>query len=410
MKGAIARIGNDTELRTYMFDHCKDIPKPGQILDGMYITKVITEISSRIFIRATLWLTKNFNQKNEYVALDSNLRYYDVSEKQSVDRHINYGDDVLIGDVAGANEAVISMSTKKSVDIFKKVFTGDAVNEQISWAYFHGYTKEYNGYTPDEPKKILLPCLSQAMGNSLIFNFSCLDNYGADYQISGKVYNANGKDENNEDITKYRTTQTLVPYGNVFGEFEDMEVLFGNGAGIEGFEGLAQSLPEWKSQDLPTWLLSSKFKISKDSRECINFTYQMHFVANRESIVIGSALGQFNPLVTFNKGRVAKCYLLDKPLNKFADFIDVTGLTEVISMPSETTTGCSFDLPAVKNETGSTKRGIAWVIEDAVEKGVVDKKHARLIIGENLEIPANTYTKPICFSFGTIDNDAARPA
>lgn len=402
LKGAIARIGNDTELRTYMFDHCKDIPKPGQILDGMYITKVITEISSRIFIRATLWLTKNFNQKNEYVALDSNLRYYDVSEKQSVDRHINYSEDVIIGDQPGDYEIFISMFTKNAVDIFKKVFTGDIENEQISWAYFQGHTKHYNGFVPEEPKKILMPCLSQAMGNSLVFNFSCLDNYGADYQISENEYELSGK----------RRIQTLVPYGNIYGEFEAMTLKFGNYSGIGDAkrDGLVRSLPEWTYTEPPVGLLDTygdDFLISKDSRECINFTYQIHFVANRESIVIGSALGQFNPLVTDNKGRKAKCYLLDKPLNKFADFIDVTGLTEVTSNPSETSDYGIFYLPEVKNESGSSKRGIAWVIEDVYESGVADKKHAKLIIGENLDIAANLSSKPIFFNFGSVNNFAS---
>ncbi len=59
LKGAIARLGNDIEYRTYMFERGKDVPKPGTLLDGKYIMKATTQMSTVHFIKATLVLSND---------------------------------------------------------------------------------------------------------------------------------------------------------------------------------------------------------------------------------------------------------------------------------------------------------------------------------------------------------------
>ncbi|MEG1663281.1 MAG: hypothetical protein RR338_04780 [Clostridia bacterium] len=392
LKGAIARIGNDVETRTYVFNRPRDVPNTGQLLDGQYISQVICEIATPLNIKATVVLSKDFNQKNEYVAIDSNFRLYDVSEKQSSDRHINYGENVVIGNEIPNLNNIKQMATLKSVEIFRGCFTGKKDDLQISWASFQGKSKKYPNITIDEPKSILLPCISQAEGNSLMFNFACRDNYGAGYQINN---------ERNSD-SAYRTSQTMVPYGNMYGEFETMDLCFGNywGIGDINKDDLPKTLPEWTQANLPNGLFSTgnyPLNISKDSRECINFTYQLHFVVNRRDIIVGPALGQNNPLVTNNKGKQATCYLLAEPLNKFADYVNLTkGATKITSgyLPSTATlTEKKFCLPAITNTTTFTAKAIAWVDESG--GGGIGK----LIVGENIEILPSGRSKEIWFNF-----------
>ncbi|MEG2541005.1 MAG: hypothetical protein RSB59_04450 [Clostridia bacterium] len=381
---------------TIRFDRCKDIPAPGEILDGLYISKVITEITSRIYTKVTLVLSKDYNQKNEYVAIDSNFRLYDVSEKQSVDRHVNYGENVVIGNEITNLNNIKQMATVKSVEIFRDCFNGNTGDLQISWASFQGKSKIYGNYISKDLKKIILPCLSQAVGNSLLFNFACKDNYGAGYQITNEYHS---EDKNKKD---YRASQTLVPYGNIYGEFETMDLCLGNyeGIGDANRDSLPKVLPEWTQANLPNGLFSTgnyPLNISKDSRECINFTYQLHFVVNRRDIIVGPALGQNNPLVTNNKGKQATCYLLAEPLNKFADYVNLTsGATKITSgyLPSTATqTEKKFCLPAITNTTTFTAKAIAWVDESG--GGGIGK----LIVGENIEILPSGRSKEIWFNF-----------
>lgn len=377
LKGAIARIGNDIEYRTYMFERGKNVPKPGQILDGKYIMKVTTQMSTVLFIKCTLVLCGDYNQKHEYVAIDSSIRYYDVSEKQSVERHVNYRERVVIGDETAKSENV-PMITSAAIELYSKVFDGNLIDNQISWAWFKG----------KNAKAILLPCLSQAEGNSMIFNFACNDNYGAGYAITKSI---------NENIA----VQSNVPYGDIFGEFETLDLILGNKVGMDNIseeerKTLPDELPEWKSTTKPEGLFTTgenPLIISKDSREQLNFTYQLNSVVNRKSIILGSELNRSNPLITDTKQRTIACYWLPKKINKFATVIDVSNGTIVQCSPVTDADNRRFYLPSVQNLSGFDAESICWV-------DVTDGVHnAKLIIGENRQVKSGENSSPIWFTF-----------
>lgn len=463
LKGAIARLGNDIEYRTYMFERGKDVPKPGTILDDKYIMKVTTQMSSVHFIKATLMLSSDYNQKNEYVAIDSNVRYYDVSEKQSVERHVNYNERVLIGDKINPNEETttidycvmceysqtditgqsgqyygsttiefhdgeiisatpsnlkhsVSVGTSSiritatsllkgpvygrltvtyyntdnktmvspaAIEIFSKVFSGDNANDsKISWAWFQGESKKYGSFTPNKTNPLLLSCLSQSSGNGLVFNFSCEDNYGGGYAIKKEINGA-------------QYVQTQIPYSNLYGEFEKMDLVLGNKIQSSS-ASVHKELPLWTGSR-PEGLISTNahpLLIDKDSREQLNITVQFQFIANRKSIILGTALGANNPLVTDNNNRKATCYLLPNKINKFATRINVSDGFEITAdyMPTNISY-TSFELPTIKNTSGKIAHSIVWVDE------CEGKSNARLIIGENSDILPNENSLSINFAF-----------
>ncbi len=374
LKGAIARVGNDIEYRTYMFERAKDVPQPGTILDGKYIMKVTTEMSTVRFIKATLVLSSDYNQKHEYVAIDSSIRYYDVSEKQSVERHVNYRERVIIGDEIETSENT-PMITPAAVDLFSKVFISEATDEQVSWAWFKG----------SNSSQIFLPCLSQAEGNSLIFNFACQDNFGAGWRID------------NENV--YSAIQTQVAYADTYGEFEKLEVIFGNVQNLKNMslpDDMPKKLPLWTSTVKPVGIFSTgenPLIISKDSREQLNITYQLNSVANRKGIILGSALNSNNPLITATQLRKIKCYWLPRKINKFAPIIDVSDGAEVHLPVSICIENMKFYLPVVQNLSDIDAEAIAWV-------DVTDGIHnAKLLIGENRAVGAGELSREIWFNF-----------
>lgn len=383
LKGAIARIGNDIEYRTYMFERGKDVPKPGTLLDGKYIMKVTTQMSSVRFIKCSLILSSDYNQKNEYVAIDSSIRYYDVSEKQSIERHINYSEKVIIGDDISTN-GNLPMISGEAVNLFAKVFSGVPNNEPVSWAWFKGKTKNYGKYIPAPPKAILLPCLSQAEGNSLIFNFACQDNYGVGYGVVRK--NTNG------------LVQSQISYGNVYGELDKLEVILGNFTGLANqlSENVAEELPQWRSNSTPIGLLSTMENaliIDKDSREQLNCTIQLNMIVNRRNIILGSELCKNNPLVTATKERTIACYWLPNKINKLATTIDVSNGAEVQFEVITHSENRKFCLPSVQNNSDFSAKAIAWV---DVTGGV---SNAKLLIGENISVAVGNLSREIWFNF-----------
>lgn len=390
LKGAIARIGNDIEYRTYMFERANDVPKPGMLLDGKYIMKVTTQMSTVRFIKATLILCGDYNQKHEYVAIDSSIRYYDVSEKQSVERHINYSEDVVIGDEVEMSENS-PMASVDAVKTFAKIFSGEATNEQVSWAWSKGTTRQYGVYLPVAPKAVLLPCLSQSEGNSLVFNFAFADNYSAGWKI-------------NYPLGSSEAVQTQTDYGNVYGEIENFQIELGNKFGIKNYDGYFNDIPSWKGEK-PNGLFSSgnnPLIIDKDSREKLNITYQLHCIANRKNIVIGSELCKNNPLVTSKKTEIISCYWLPSLINKFDNYIDVSNgkKTEFLINPIGVDYKSGFTIPPINNNCGKDKvYSIVWVAMD--NDSDYAQKNARLILGENYYNGVGNESRRISFSFVT---------
>lgn len=205
MKGAIARLGNEVEQRTYDFYDYAQLPKCGQKLDGMYIARIDAEYDITR-IRATLTLTKDFNMLSQYVGLNSNARMYDISEKQSVERFINYSENCYVGDEDGKS----GYPMLREIERLIKGTINRNSNYRVRIAYVTGKDKDGN----DIGNPVVLPVMAFGFGNSLAFTFSMYDNYGAGFQNSN-VFKVN---------SKYKGVQRLVPYADGLGEMETMSV------------------------------------------------------------------------------------------------------------------------------------------------------------------------------------------
>ena len=400
MKGAIARLGNEVIQRTYDFVHYNQIPKCGQKLDGMYIARVDCEFDL-VRIRATLTLTKDFNMLSQYVGLNSNYRLYDISEKQSVERFINYSENIYVGNQ-------IELSSKPP--LIKKLF------EMFLWTFYHvsfkvqvakitGTDKDGN----DIGKPILLPVVGFGFGNSLVFAFSMYDNYGAGFQNS----NLYDSDEN-------KGVQRLVPYADGLGEMETLSFdLLNEGwkptAADQNEGGAANLYPQDTGiikPDTTTALYSTSdypLIIKKDSREALSVVYQAHFVANRESIVLGTSLTQSNAFVTklsegygFGEGETKFIlYMFNHELNMLDKFIDlreahIIGVAGQIGGPIDIGGGGDTDIviKGIKN-TSTTKTYKSWGI---VEVENEDSTQGKLFIGENVTLAPGETAPEVYFT------------
>ena len=71
---------------------------------------------------------------------------------------------------------------------------------------------------------------------------------------------------------------------------------------------------------------TTPFIVDKDNRERIGVVYQMHLQANRDSVVIGSALADNCPLCTNYTANEGTAYVLPHTINTFGS-VDLTGAT-----------------------------------------------------------------------------------
>lgn len=431
MRGAIARLGQDVEQRTYDITTYSQMPKIGQILDGKYIATIDAEYDITR-IRITLTLTKNFNQLSEYIGLNSNYRLYDISEKQSVERHIHYAERVMVGRrvVDTKNNAPVVLMLKDVPRMIEETITSRAnlsLQRRVQTARVFPLNAVRNSsgtiysQTPLTDRCVYLPVASFPFGTSICFNFSYYDNYGAGYQSSNEFENEENK-----------AAQRLVPYTDAYGEFTFLHVkMTDENAWTPTIDeqkdgGKAMLYPEYKdytgknealgiidtapakvSQPLN---MNGALIIDKDSREKIDVTYQLNFVATDDNYIVGSGLTTFNRLVNDFSGvsssSQANIYViwLDHPINALNRYIDATGqYVESIALTSTTPYATDNEGYLYWKSRRCPRSGGASAFAVCKMREFGSEQKYELLFGQNVEIDYRGTTDPIYFS--TIDGE-----
>lgn len=380
MRGAIARLGLETTRRTYDFDTFANLPEVGQKIDGEYIAQVDCAYYPTK-VRATVLLTPNFNQLSQYVGLDTNYRLYDVSERQTVDRFITYNEIVEVGDENSPNpNAIMSVDLLRDITIATIEHLGEV--ERVDTAMTISYDQEGNEI---EDSAVLLPVASFPFGQSLAFVCSFVDNYGAGYQAVDK-FEVDGKS---------KRVQRLVPYADNLGEIDKLALYYLNEQAWHNAEQIGDNkqsalYPQATDDTRAYYETHSPMKtgdypfvLSKDSSEKIGITYQVHYQANRPSIIIGNGLTENCPLVNNETGTKPNAYAFTHELNNLST-IDIAK-----EIAEGTATKIIYSRYATANGIEYTPLGIT---EGTKSWAFVDENN-NIYIGEN-----TTSATPIYFT------------
>ncbi|MGN0743903.1 MAG: hypothetical protein ACI4MZ_01325 [Christensenellales bacterium] len=401
MRGAVARLGRDVEQRTYLIKQWNQMPKCGQLLDGKYIATIDAEYDLNC-IRATLTMTKNFNQLSRYVGLNSNYRLYDISEKQSVERFINYSELILVGSELSVDMREQMMLKNVPQMIESTIFeNNDDLKTQVALLLPYDSNGEEIGV---RQRRIVLPVASFPFGNSICFAVSYHDNYGAGYQSTNEFENE-----------KNKAVQRLVPYTDSYGEIAELRIIMGR----EGWSnpsindqvdgGNAMTYPQALDTVnlIPNRTVDTgnvqRLIIDKDSREHLNLVYQVHFVSARDSLVIGPGMSRFNKYVgrTAASDENTHTYIIwsRHTINGLNRYVEPDpGLengVEEIDVNACEITDAYFSLKSRANPTGSIVYSYAIARNNGQRSGKYE-----LLFGENYEVGLNPEESiaPVYFS------------
>lgn len=385
LKGQIAKIGNQVEVFTCRFRLLTDLPKIGQRWNDKYICQIDKEFE-RHYVKASIYVTPNFNRLSQYIGINSNFRLYDVSEKQSVKRDINYSENIYIGDVEDNNTSLTAEGIKAFVAEFD-----NSTHSDVGIAVVQGRSKD------NSPIQVptIHSCVSMAMGNALTFVWKFEDNYSAGKQAS---YLASAK-----------KLQKLVPYGDNFGELYKLGFVlksklnktftFADQQSSSSSQGFCDRLPVVDSSYLGGSDVLIDFNtvpliVQKDSREALEVTTQLHMVASRQSIVLGHELTHKNPLVSgTNNSADKRVVFLPYKLNMLQAIVDLNGAYTVIDGADVasiiSSSGRKMTIGRVQNSTENTYK--SWAI--------INPQNKKLYIGENMNLTPGTSTEEIVFNF-----------
>lgn len=371
LKGVVARLGNVDKVITIIKRGLPKIPKVGTLYDDdYYISAVAVEVMP-FYTKITLALSKDFNRYSDFVGVNSQRRFFEVSEKQAYDSFIHYRDYVVIGDKQNVTRGA-DVSAKEIVKIFNPT-DGTAV----SYVQATSYEKDNT-----EIAQVVLPVKALPLGNSAVFTFKYKDNYSAGDQA---VYHSS------DEVTRY--FQQGTQYKNFYGYIDNLSLgYYDKGltpTSVDDQNNVALSLPEKYGSGRVKLPVGENLKftlahlqVSIGPTEIPTFTYQIDFVSNRKDIVIGSGLARNLPLIAgAQTNNSAKLYVLPSRLNKFAQKVDLTNARLIHDYANGGVTAnarmATFDAQI------SPVSGQAWVMADS---------DGNVLIGENKAISGDNTT------------------
>ena len=375
LKGNVLRLSNNELQKTLRFKELVRIPNIGEVIGNYYIAQINLQFYAE-YINCTIQLSKDFNRLSKYIGISSFNRMYEVSERQTVERDINYSTNISIGFIEQNNPFSIVTNAGKN-----KLIDGFIQRESQPAPTLMLLTTYKKDKTPI--KTVALPMNVLAMGNSLIFSSKFKDNYSAGNKIIKKVIDL-------------KNSLNYIPYNNEFGEFEYLSFKICSPANGNNLDNLADTLPEIEYLTTLPPLFSSNYStvdvdgaliVKKGNREIPKINIQFHFITNEEKFIIGYYLTHFSKLLNVTN-YPAYIYALPNKINKFDKLINLAGVTLIKELTVNdivSTNGSSFYIKGFKVPTDC--QSIA-VCSDS----------GRLLLGINNSFSANEECNNIFFN------------
>lgn len=343
LRGTLKRYSAAEKKLSYLYFNLDKLPEVGQKFDDTYyINDMTVSLRNHQYAAVTLGLSKNYNALGKHMSLPSEIRQYEISEKNVQDRYVVVEEYVLVSNDKSTLEKYPVARFAMFCDMFYP---------------YEGQIFKYIGANCvmyDENKNVIsnvmLPVIALPIANSAVYFWRYKDNYSAG------VMSLNPDTETAESITvnedgswggrivqcakgvEFYRKQREVEYGDLYGEAYSMGfTLLSLGEREQAWKKdqedvslIGNSLPTAAASDYSRYIFVpnydmdaicvstgknyrhigyppvdepveiEKFKddltpivLHKDSRETICCTYQLNYVGDG-GIIIGDGMAKLS--------------------------------------------------------------------------------------------------------------------
>lgn len=404
---ALLKTGNQKLSKTQYYQKLKNMPKCGYLMDGCYIFRINRELNVYTPIKATLSLTKDYNEMFAFNGVKKNIRQYEISEKECINRNPDYQEFCFIDTCFDMDDifndtslqefqsniierlSTLGFATSKNLKQIANKLANSGKYKPISYAIIKTISAARDG--TKEAHCFLLPTSCFPFGRSIVLSFAMDDNYSA----GTTAIDAKKFDKANDDVLDSYALENYIPYSNEFGRFDSMSVVFGAENPINNYNSDIKSNSKYlykvNENDINTNstivdFQNYPFLVDKDSREQIQLTVQLNFVTHNKNIIIGSAMARTTPLTTSTENSYKYVLFQNKP-NKFEEFVNIEN---VCNMGKLTTT--------IDENKKFIKISPVTSCINACGYGIIDN-NSRLCIYVDETVKVNESTKPIYLMF-----------
>jgi hypothetical protein len=284
----------------------EQIPLVGQRTNDKYFVNNIETEMEQLYIYNDIDYVKEYQKISEYININSLQRYYEISEKQSLDRRINKDMFYVFGySVEEKNKSYgLNQFTDEPYNknyfatLLLDYFSNRKVNGSVLYCY--GYVTSGNVSTLQQVAKIYLNTNSIATGNCINFITDFYDNYSAGNKAI-KYTKANNTDGFITKAVRYCDETGYLKYIKIL-NVTDSNITYSTTAnmdeiGVElpdlsNFADNIITTDESNATSLTFCKVGAEQQINleKDNREIIHINQQFHFLTNDDSVIVGSAM------------------------------------------------------------------------------------------------------------------------
>lgn len=339
LQGRINRIGNsELQLENRVISHT-NLYSIGDYTSDMYIITEKEVIFYKKYIYAKYGLSKNYNMISRFIGVNSEIRQWDMGEKNLLDRNLIYKEYIEVETVnIGSGSDTSQLFQSDGIASFLNTLNPNSTLEPVRGGMIVG---------DDIPSTTLVPLSSNGGGNSLIFNFKFENNKSAGEKR--ETYGA-------------QTALNSVPYTDEDGLSENFTLYMYDKLDLSSatenqIDTLAEEFPETNLTYVDTLLLKNdtRFQMYKDPREIIGCTIQTQFISNDGKVIFGRWFALRNRLVSENPPTSIKMYY---------STTETLGRGDTLKVPSTFLGGSTLT-------TGNTSTAELWV--DVPNKRVILK-------------------------------------
>lgn len=398
VKGVLLQTGNQRKELTKYYNSLKSIPtiKTSSNQDHAFV--ISKELSVGTPIKTTVSYTENFNELNGYTSIKNNVREFEISEKEAVNRNSDYQEFCIVDTDYDLNKYWQDITEQERDNISSRLSTigyGDEVIKQISdsLANVNNRPKAISSAviktiaTDIDGSEIvstfLLPVSCTAVGNSIVTHINLEDNYSS----ASTTKTASNKNYYLEDY---------ISYVNRFGRFNTLHLGLMTNNPLKNFNVNSDSHKLYLIDEeninhnnmIVDYYNNYPFEINKDNREKISITSQLNFVTTNKNIWIGWALTHTCPLIGAKDVKFKLAIFKKKP-NRTDLILDTDSY--VVNGEGAFVVGYSLNNKHISIEPRKS-------CTDGVGYGIIDNK-GRLVIYVDEAIANTEMTKRIYLMF-----------
>lgn len=354
MYGTLVKTGNNNYELLGWYDSVLKLPRKGDLHridnENYYVAKTKNTYYTD-HIESSITYSKDYNELSKIIGIPSEPRFYEISERSLIDRHVSIDDYLIVTTTVSNLSPNNEDGYLEDVTHLKQLVVGEAsAFAKYAVVAFKGDSEIGNLYgtfgDPSLYTEVMHPLNAYSSGNTLTYSWAMGDNYSAGDKVGEINYDGAGTVADDA----YRA-MTAVQYTDIYGKATlfDFFILedysFNSKDEINNMPESPVTAKRKDDETIPSIanknILATNVNVNddnynkrglillKDCRERIIFNYNLRLITDSDTFV--SSPYFFSP----KDGTTKLAILGNDEVNKLSSgWISTTAITDVIDIPS----------------------------------------------------------------------------